>query len=81
MFIKADDAEILRANAADLADIYIVSQANLSDSAPSDVLNEYSEEGYTVWVTKAQGEKCIRCWKYRDLNSDGICSDCSEAIQ
>lgn len=81
VYVKADDVEILKANAADLADIYIVSQANLSDSAPSDVLNEYSEEGYTVWVTKAQGEKCVRCWKYRDLNSDGICSDCFDAIQ
>ncbi|MGN0031425.1 MAG: isoleucine--tRNA ligase [Candidatus Gastranaerophilaceae bacterium] len=81
VWIKADDNSILKANEADLADIYIVSQATLADAAPSEVLNEYSEDGYTVWVTKAQGEKCTRCWKYRTLNEDGICPDCEEAIK
>ena len=79
--VKADDDSVLKANSKDLADIYIVSQANLSDEKPSDVLNEYSEDGFTVWVTKAQGEKCVRCWKYRELNADGICCDCEEAIK
>ena len=78
--VKADDDSVLKANEKDLADIYIVSQANLTDEKPSDVLNEYSEEGYTVWVTKAHGEKCTRCWKYRELNEDGICPDCADAI-
>lgn len=78
--VKADDDSVLKANEKDLADIYIVSQANLADEKPSDVLNEYSEEGYTVWVTKAHGEKCTRCWKYRELNEDGICPNCADAI-
>ena len=78
--VKADEDSVLKANEKDLADIYIVSQANLADEKPSDVLNEYLEEGYTVWVTKAHGEKCTRCWKYRELNEDGICPDCADAI-
>ena len=82
VYIKAEDSEILKDNEADLADIYIVSQAVVTDAAPSDeILNEYSEEGYKVWVVKAKGEKCCRCWKYRELNSDGICSDCQEAVE
>lgn len=81
VYIKADDDSVLKANEADLADIYIVSQANLSDSVPEGVLNEHSEDGYTVWVVKAQGEKCTRCWKYRELNEDGICPDCADAIK
>lgn len=81
VWVKAEDSEVLKANESDLADIYIVSQAYLSEEKPEDVLNEYTEEGYTVWVTKAHGEKCTRCWKYRDLNSDGICSDCIDAIK
>ena len=80
VYIKAEDCDVLKANEKDLADIYIVSQAYLADSAPTDVLNELSEDGYTVWVTKAHGEKCVRCWKYRELNSDGICPDCQEAV-
>ena len=81
VWIKAEDNAVLEANVSDLADIYIVSQANLTQNAPADVLNEHSEEGYTIWVTKAQGEKCIRCWKYRNLNTDGVCQDCLDAIK
>lgn len=81
VYVKADDDTVLKANSADLADIYIVSQATLATDAPFEVLNEYSEEGYTVWVTKAKGEKCTRCWKYRELNEDGICPDCADAIK
>ena len=81
VWIKAENDAILKANEKDLADIYIVSQANLAKEKPEDVLNEYVEDGYTVWVTKARGEKCTRCWKYRELNSNGICPDCVEAIK
>lgn len=81
VYIKADDDSVLKANEADLADIYIVSQAILTDIKPANVLNEHTEDGYTVWVVKAQGEKCVRCWKYRSLNEDGICEDCLEAIK
>ena len=81
VYVKADDDTVLKANSADLADIYIVSQATLATDAPSEVLKEYSEEGYTVWVTKAKGEKCTRCWKYRELNEEGICPDCADAIK
>lgn len=81
VWIKAENDAILKANEKDLADIYIVSQVNLAKEKPEDVLNEYVEDGYTVWVTRARGEKCTRCWKYRELNSDGICPDCVEAIK
>ena len=75
-----DSADVLKQNENDLADIYIVSQAYLSDVAPDVILNTYEEDGYTVWVTKAQGEKCVRCWKYRTLDENGICKDCAEAL-
>ena len=81
VWVKAEDDSVLQANAKDLADIYIVSQATLSQTAPADVLNEYSEDGYTVWVAKAQGEKCVRCWKYRSVNAEGVCQDCLDAIK
>jgi isoleucyl-tRNA synthetase len=81
VYVKADDNAVLKSNEFDLADIYIVSQAKLTDEKPSEeILNEYCEEGYTVWVVKAKGEKCCRCWKYRELNSNGICPDCAEAV-
>ena len=84
VFVKSDDAEILKQNEKDLADIFITSQACVTDKAPDGVLNEYTEDGITVWVAKAEGEKCERCWKYRKLGEhtgyETICSDCYEAV-
>ncbi len=81
VYVKADDNAVLKANEDELCNIFITSQAYVTDEKPQGVLNEYSEDGYTVWVTKAEGEKCERCWKYRKLNSGGICEECAEAIK
>ena len=81
VYIKAEENSVLKANEAELCNIFITSQASVSETAPADVLNEHSEDGFTVWVTKAQGEKCDRCWKFRTLGSDGICDECREAVK
>lgn len=80
-----DDVKaVLKANEDELCNIFITSQACLSENKPEDVLNEYVEDEFTIWVTKAQGEKCERCWKYRKLGEQSghetICSECFEAI-
>ena len=84
VYVKSGDADVLKANAKELADIFITSQAYVSDSAPEGVLNEYTENGITVWVVNAEGEKCERCWKYRKLGEhaghETICSDCYSAV-
>ncbi len=84
VYVKSEDNGVLKANEKDLADIFITSQAYVTDSAPEGVLNEYTEGLTTVWVVKAEGEKCERCWKYRKLGKhsghETICSDCYEAV-
>ena len=80
VYIKSPDAELLKANEDELCNIYITSQAHVTDEKPADVLNEYTENDTTVWVVKAQGEKCARCWKYAELNENGICKHCHDAI-
>lgn len=86
VFVKAPEAvkKVLIENESELCNIFITSQAILTEDAPSEVLNEYSEDDFTIWVTKAQGEKCERCWKYRTLGEqaghDTICSECYDAI-
>ena len=81
VYVKYDEnKDLLKSCENELSNIFITSQAVVADEKPADVLNEYSEDGCTVWVTKAHGEKCCRCWKYRELNEDGICPDCQEAI-
>ena len=83
VFIKSDDAT-LEENKDELCNIFITSQAYLSQNKPENVLNEHNEGEYTVWVTKAEGEKCERCWKYRKLGEhsgyETICSDCYDAV-
>ena len=85
VYLNTDFNGLLKVNEKYLADLYITSQAYITESAPDGVLNEYTENGITVWVTKAEGEKCERCWKYRHLGEhaghETICSDCYEAIQ
>ena len=81
VYVSVKDNEVLKANESELCNIFITSQAYVTDEKPSGVSNEYKEDDYTVWVTAAEGEKCARCWKYRSLNSDGICADCADAIK
>ncbi len=80
VYVKTADNAVLKSNEDELANIFITSQAYVTDEKPSDVLNEYTEDDYTVWVTKAEGEKCDRCWKYRKLDENGICEECRQAI-
>lgn len=80
VYVSVKDNEVLKAKEDELCNIFITSQAYITDEKPENVLNEYKEDDYTVWVAKAEGEKCARCWKYRKLDSDGICDECCEAI-
>lgn len=69
----------------DLANIFIVSQVYLVDENKDNALNTLETEDYTIFVEKAHGEKCERCWKYRDLGVNSkyptICEDCAKAIE
>lgn len=63
-----------------LGDLYIVSHAYTKENN-QEVLNEYLQDDFIVKVSKANGEKCARCWKYRTLDENGICEDCENAIK
>ena len=84
VYIKGGDKNLLKKYEKELSNIFITSQAFLTDEAPKNVLHEYKEDDYTIYVTHAIGEKCDRCWKYRELITiDGqgaICKDCLKAI-
>ena len=83
VYVQGGDKTLLEKYASELPNLFIVSQAELTNDKPENVLNEYSEDAYTIYVTKAHGEKCERCWKYRklvDINNKCICQDCLDAI-
>jgi isoleucyl-tRNA synthetase len=61
-----------------LREALVVSQLNGIESA--------GEDGrIDVRLEPAHGEKCRRCWKYRELGTDhdhpSICSDCAEVVR
>ena len=87
VYVQSEDElnkKALLANEDELGNIFITSQAYITEKAPENVLNTLTEEGYTIYVTKAEGEKCERCWKYRKLGSNAthatLCDECVEAI-
>ncbi len=67
-----EDFALLQSVAEELADICIVSEAILKEG----------DDGIKVEVTAAKGEKCSRCWKYReDLDANGLCVRCADVIK
>lgn len=81
VYIKAENDAVLKKHEADLKDIFITSSAKLIEKAPEKVLSEYSQDGYDVYIALAEGQKCERCWKFRELSKENICSECEEAIK
>lgn len=81
---KPEVEKMLNDSADELSTIFITSQAIVTMDKPDNVLNELEEDGVKVYVAMAQGEKCERCWKYRELGTNAenptICSDCYDAI-
>lgn len=68
-----EDYALLQSVAEELADICIVSET---------VVKECTDNDIKVEVTAAKGEKCNRCWKYReDLDANGLCARCSDVVK
>ncbi len=84
VYIVSDNSNLLKKYEKELCNIFITSQAFIVNEKPADVMNEYTEDGYSIYVTKAIGEKCERCWKYRPLGKvegyETICKDCYNAV-
>ena len=74
---SGDTLALLQGNAAQLADLFIVSQVDVLPSAAEELQIE---------VDHAQGEKCPRCWKYSPSPSQhpkhaGVCPRCAQVLQ
>ena len=68
----SEDASILREFADKLAEIFIVSSVKIVEGKFEDM---------AVQVRKAEGERCVRCWRVlKDLDEHGVCPRCNEAI-
>ncbi|WP_419058876.1 isoleucine--tRNA ligase [Enorma massiliensis] len=64
----------------DLAEFFIVSEVALMENEDAE------DDGITVTVDAARGERCDRCWNYREDTSvhgehEHICSRCAAALE
>ena len=84
VYIQGGDKKLLNYYEDELSNIFITSQAFVVDEAPENAAYKYEEDGYTIYVAKAIGKKCERCWKYRELGTDSshptLCAECAEAL-
>ncbi len=81
VYLHLKDSELCKKYANILSDLFIVSQVFVDETPDTEILTSYEQEDVKVDIIKAKGEKCARCWKYRELNEDGICPDCAHAIK
>ena len=68
-----------------LADWLLVSALEIGGSSSDAVLAEASENGITVQIRKAAGQKCERCWHYEsDIGEHAahptLCGRCVEVL-
>jgi len=76
--------DLLQQEAAELATLFIVSQAELVDSLADSVASE-ALPGLSIRVERAGGEKCPRCWNYStgvgtSAAHPELCPRCSSAL-
>ena len=81
ILISGNNEEILDKYKDELSDLFIVSHCYVKEKEGFNSIFEFDLEGYKVKIQKAEGQKCQRCWKYRELNEDNICMDCEDAIK
>ena len=72
--------------AAELADLFIVSDVELAEDAQRFAAAEPTHfAGWRVEVSEAKGEKCERCWKHHtavgaDARFPGLCPRCAAVV-
>ena len=72
--------EIIKNNKNLIEDVLIVSELELKED------NSKEKEEFSVNISRAEGEKCERCWKYTkdvgiDKENPTICKRCSEVLR
>jgi len=75
--VAPGDLEALAARGNEsLAEMFIVSAVTLEAADPG----EAAPGAPVVIVEAAEGDKCPRCWNWRDLGTDGLCARCSAVL-
>ena len=81
LVVKPEFYRRLSALGEGLREALVVSQLALEE----DPGNEDGSDVVAFDLSPAQGEKCVRCWKYRELGTDpdhpAICAECATVVR
>ena len=67
--LPAEQLELVQGLGLDLSEVFVCSEVEL-----------VAGDEVSATVEPARGEKCPRCWNYRELGEDGLCPRCSHAV-
>lgn len=92
VIVQTEDAKLaglLRENAALLPELFITSQAKMTEpgvEAQSDVITQQKGNVVQVTVLAAEGQKCERCWRIlpdtgKDAEHPGLCDRCVNVMR
>ncbi len=81
----ADARSFLESFGGDLADLFLVSGAKFGKAEGAYLVQSEDNKGFAVSVSKADGEKCERCWKYsesvgKNTEHPTICARCAGVL-
>ena len=68
--VPAEPFALLSQSACDLAEVFVCSEVELRAS-----------DELSCVVAPADGERCPRCWNWRELGEDGLCGRCHGAVE
>ncbi|OGQ44824.1 MAG: hypothetical protein A3H42_04185 [Deltaproteobacteria bacterium RIFCSPLOWO2_02_FULL_46_8] len=76
-----DQEQFLKSFGNILADVFIVSQVEFGKAKGDWVYSSEELTGLKVGIEKAEGQKCVRCWKYstfvsKDPQHPDLCQRC-----
>ena len=79
-----ETAQFLEGFKDDLQTIFIVSGVEISQDGTGEF--NFEEQGLSIDVVKATGEKCERCWMYSDTvgshpEHPTLCSRCASVVE
>ena len=83
LYAEGELYDFLKSVEAELPEIFITSYVTV-ENGEGEVKGDV--EGLSVTISKAQGEKCERCWKYSDTVGNceehpTLCTHCAEVMK
>jgi len=76
--IVTESEKVLAFDATEAEDWFVVSGVNSVKN--SDELGQFEVDGDIFKITKAEGEKCPRCWKFSAEEENCLCARCAKVL-